>query len=425
MEYPYKRKEIGDGIYFGFLSDEKFYHNMITVNFILPLREEMISDFAVLPEVLRNGCEKFPSLLSLNRKLADLYGARVSFSATKRGDRQVLKFGILGLKNKFAFNGENITKECAELLCECILNPLLTKENLFDEKSVELEKANLIDEIRAEINDKRSYSLNRCKEEMLKGKKAALKALGTEENAKKVTPVSLKKAYDDMLSSSQIEVMYIGGEEPKGVEEIFSEKLSKIKREVIPYEKESYEAHSGSIKEVEENMEVSQAKLVIGMKLTDEDYDKIVMPVAVDVFGGSTTSLLFTNVREKLSLCYYCAARFVKETRNVYVDCGILPENKEKAQAEILHQLDRLKSGDFTEEDLENVKKSRITALETASDIMQSTGRWYFDRVLDNDTLTFEEAIERIFKITINDIVEIAKKIEPDTVYFLNGMEGK
>ena len=155
LEYPYKRKEIGDKISFGCLCDEKFYHNLLTVNFLLPIREEMISDYAVLPEVMRNGCKKYPSLLSLNRRLADLYGATISMVSTKRGDRQLLRFGIYCLKNRFAFGGENILKECAELLCDCILDPLLDSQGVFDEKLTELEKANLIDDIHAELNDKK------------------------------------------------------------------------------------------------------------------------------------------------------------------------------------------------------------------------------------------------------------------------------
>ena len=227
-----------------------------------------------------------------------------------------------------------------------------------------------------------------------------------------------------MLSKSKIEITFTGGEETNGIEEIFRERFSSIKRDVLPYETEVYEPHKGEIKEIEENMEVSQAKLVIGMKLRDYDYDKIIMPVAVDIFGGDPTSLLFRNVREKLSLCYYCAARYVKETRCVYVDCGILPENKDKALKEILNQLDKVKAGDFSEEDLENIKKSRITALETASDFMESTDRWYFDRILAEDSLSLEEAIERVSKITKEDVVMCAKKIEPDTVFFLNTVEG-
>ena len=394
---------------------------MLVVNFILPVEEDKLSERAILPEVLRNGCKAYPSLLSLNRRLADLYGARLSTGAERIGDRQVIRMGIRCLGNQFAFDGEDVLSSCGELILDCLLNPLLDENGLFDKTSVELEKANLIYEIKDEINDKRSYSLIRCREELLKGKKASLRLNGTLENASRVTPRGLKEAYDEMLSNARIEVMLAGKDEPKGLSQLFARGFQNIKRNKLDYQKEAYEEHIGEVKEIKETMDVAQAKLVLGMKLKNGEVDRIAMPAMVDLFGGDPTSLLFRNVREKLSLCYYCTARYTKETRAIYVDCGILPENKEKAQAEIMNQLQKVKNGEFSDEDLDNIKKSREAALDSALDSLTHIHKWYFARVANDDDLTLEEAKEKIKGLTREDIIACAKMVDLDTVFFLTG----
>lgn len=423
MDYPLKRKEIADGVYFNSIVDTKFKHNRISINFILPLCEEKASKLAILPFILRQGSKNYPSLMDINKKLSELYGASLNAEVNKFGDLQILCLSITGIKSSLALDGENLLKEYAKLIADCVLNPKVSNDS-FDEEIFKTEKQNLIDEIRSELNDKRSYAVSKCRSEMLKGKKAAIKKYGTEETANQVTPQNAKQAYDYAVSNARVEIMFVGSEEPQDMEEFFSNEFKAIKRTPLQYERESNDFAVNEVKELTEEMDITQGKLVMGMKFKG-NVDETAAKYAIALYGGTATSLLFKNVREKLSLCYYCAARYDKSVDIMLVDSGIMPENKQKAQDEILHQLDILKKGEFTDEDMLNTKLVLKTSLKSVTDYLSNIENWYLVQILTNKKVTPEDELLKLDKITKEDIIKVANQIYPDTFYLLKGKGDK
>ncbi|MEG1448754.1 MAG: insulinase family protein, partial [Oscillospiraceae bacterium] len=340
------------------------------------------------------------------------------------GDLQILSLSITGIKSSLALEGEDLLKEYAELVADCVINPNVSG-NAFDEGVFQTEKQNLIDEIRSELNDKRSYAVGKCRSEMLKGKRSAIKKYGTEETANLVTAENAKEAYDNMISGARIEIMFVGSEEPQNLDSLFADKFKSIKRNPVQYEKEQTNYEVTKTNEITEEMDITQGKLVLGMKLCGGDIDETAAKFAVALYGGTATSLLFKNVREKLSLCYYCAARYDKSVNIIFVDSGIMQENKQKAQDEILRQLEILKKGEFSDEDMLNTRLVLKTSLKSVTDYLSSIENWYLTQILTDKKNTPEDELLKLDNITREDITKVANKIYPDTFYLLKGKGDK
>ena len=181
---------------------------------------------------------------------------------------------------------------------------------------------------------------------------------------------------------------------------------------------------ASGVKEVREECVGKQGNLVMGFRtgtvLSDGDYPK--MALMSEIYGGSPSSKLFMNVREKMSLCYYCVSVPEAIKGIMLVRAGIENKNFETAKNAILEQLEFMKSGKFTEEELYNAKLSLINAYREISDNPQSLQNWYMGRMLSDISQSPEEAIEVVKNITKDEIVATAKKVTLDTVYFLEGV---
>jgi predicted Zn-dependent peptidase len=141
-----------------------------------------------------------------------------------------------------------------------------------------------------------------------------------------------------------------------------------------------------------------------------------------DIFGGGPYSRLFTNVREKESLCYYCAARYTRQKGIILVDCGIEEDNKAKAEAEILKQLQVMKNGEFEDSEFAASKMSITDSAKAVTDSMNGIDSWYSDRLFEKNPLSPEDFANIVENLNKDDIVKAANKVKLDTVYFLGGL---
>ena len=141
------------------------------------------------------------------------------------------------------------------------------------------------------------------------------------------------------------------------------------------------------------------------------------------IFGAGVTSKLFLNVREKLSLCYYCSSGDNAQKGFMTVNSGIEFKNEKKAADEILAQLDEIRKGNISESELSDAKLALIDSAERIADSVSNTLNWYFSGVMNGKVLTPEQKREKIEAVTVADIVKIAKNIRLDTYYFLCNKE--
>lgn len=421
MSEPLNRKAIGEGIHLSSVIDRKFKRNRISVSFILPLGRETASLNAVVPHILRMDCREYPDLTSLAARLCDLYGAVLDADVTKYGGYQVLEVAVQGLGNRFALENEDIVQQCARLLAGIVLDPKLDGNGLFCEQETALQRQYVLDTIDAEINDKRSYALSRCLQVMCADEPVAVRRYGERASAEAVTPAAATGAYRNMLETAPVEIIFTGCGNPAGAEKIFSDRFAAARRAVAPLQPVDLRPYADQVREHTETMAISQGKLVMGLR-TGEYPDKRRISAArvmTAALGGTPFSRLFLNVREKLSLCYYCAARFDVSTRLMMIDSGVDSANKQKAQDEILAQLASLQQDGIGGEELRNTKLLIKNSITSTNDSLASIEGWYLAQILRGQSDSPEEDAALIDEITAEEVRAAARAVTLDTVYFL------
>lgn len=424
MSYELHRQPVGSSgnkIYFNSVTDPKFKHNRISVNFILPLNRETASDNAIIPFILRKGFRECPDFTSLNCRLAELYGAVLDGDVSKYGAYQVLEISIRGVDNRIALEGEDITGECAKLLASIVLDPNFDENGLFNSTDVQLERQFVVDTIEAEINDKRSYALSQCMQKMCKDEPNAVRRYGYIDTAKAITPQSATAAYHKMIKTAPVEIFFTGCGDPSGAIAVFEKSFDGLERKAFNYEKLKLRDTVTSVQEHREEMDIAQGKLVMGMRtgVRDNQQQTNAMRMFAAMYGGTPFSKLFLNVREKLSLCYYCAARFDSVTGLLMVDSGVESQNKQKAQDEIMRQLKVMQDGNFTDQEITNTKLLVKSSVTTVTDSLEGLEGWYLSQVLRQKATTPEQDAAGIDAVTREQIIEAAQKVQLDTVFFL------
>ncbi|MBR5322363.1 MAG: insulinase family protein [Clostridia bacterium] len=417
-----KKFNITDGVTLNVIPTDKFKTNYLSFNFVQYLDRKSASQNALILQVLLRGTEKHKDIASIKTALDELYAASIESKVFKRGEYQVCGITASWLADRYSIDGTKITDGTISMLEELLFEPY-TEDGIFSKDYVQSEKNDLIDDIRALINNKNSYAVTRCKEEMCRGEAFGISEYGDEESVKKITAEELFNAYKRFLETSRIEIFYVGSgdvdELCNRIEKMFVGK----KREYKQPQKTVVKYGVSEVRNVTEKISAAQGKLSLGFRtgcvVGDEDYSAF--PVFVEMYGNSPVSKLFMNVREKLSLCYYCRAIPDGVKGIMVVASGIEVSNKETAQNEILAQLENVKQGKITDEELILAKKSLKNAYNELNDSPPALEGWYLTRCLSGLDDTHEEVCERFMNVTKNDVINVARKLQLDTVYFLEG----
>ena len=413
-----KTQNLSEGIRFCSVKTDKFKTCRVNISLAMPL-DSNASSRALLTFMLQRRCAEYPDYISLNRELDELYGASISAGVTKRGEAQVLNFSLTAIDDRFALAGDKVVLRCAELLTKMIFEPLTDGES-FPADIIGQEKRLLIEIIENELNDKRRYAMLKCEEAMFADEAYGLNRFGTVEEVKALTPEDVYSAWRDVLEKSTVQIVMVSSLDPQPVAELIKSKFESVERHPVSV-KTQFVPGLPKPEYVSETMPLKQGKLVMGFRtgMRNEDDMMPAMKVAVDIFGGGTYSKLFSVVREKMSLCYYCSAGLFNSKGVVMVQSGIEDANEEKAKNEIIHQLALTANGEFTDEDFSASIKSLTDAILGNSDTPEEICVWYASQILREKMKTPEEYAEEIRKVDRQDVVRAAKTIMLDTVFML------
>jgi len=424
MTNPILRRPLAQGVSFSALRDPKFKLNRLSVHFIVPLREETASDYAMLSLLLRKGCRSCPDFTQLNRKFDWLYGADLSTDVLKIGANQIVTFSVTTIDDRYTIGGERLVFECAQMLRELLFEPLI-EDGTFDADSFEVERRYLIDTIEAEIKDKRAWAVAECTRLMGRGDPASLRKYGSLEGARKTTPQSAAAAWHTLIDTAGVEIFFIGSGDPSDAERVFADAFAD-RPAPCRYLPPRIVARAESVQEHTEYLQVVQSKLVLGFRTGERPPigEQAAIRLAVAVLGGTPSSKLFLNVREKRSLCYYCAARYSRISAVMLIDSGIEHANIAAAREAILHELDDLRAGRFDDDTMKFTVLQMIGALKSVSDSAGASEDWYLNRILLGEMSTPQEEIEALQRVTRDDVVAAAQKITLDTVYLLTEKQG-
>lgn len=415
------QKEILPRVSLTAVHSTKFKSSYMSVQFLAPLNEEDAALNALVPMVLRRGTERCPDMEALSAALDELYGGTVEPAIRKKGNTQCVGFVASFLDDAYTPDGSAVLEPAARLLGELLLSPA-TERGGFLPAYVEGERANLIDRIRAQINDKRRYASQRLNELMCHEPDR----LGDEQHAAAITGDVLWARYQ-ALFGCPIHIYYSGSAGFEQVERAFRKAFEGLSDRAASPMSPAVTAPIPAVPEPqshEEAMDVTQGKLSIGLRcgvsLTDAGFPA--MQVLNALFGGTTTSKLFLNVREKLSLCYYASSQYDKFKGIFLVSSGVEFDKRSEAQSEILAQLSNCREGKIESWELEAAKRGVVSATLTMLDSQSRLEDfWLGQAVLPGDEL--EKLVSRYEAVTMDEVVAAAGLVTPHTVYFLKGKE--
>lgn len=386
------------------IKTNRFKTNLYAIFLTIPMKKEDATINSLIPAVLRRGTEKYPTQLEIEKRLEEMYGASFNCGVDKIGNYQVLKFYIEGLSNEYTEEKQNIE----ELLKEIIYSPVLENGH-FKTEYVEQEKENLKLIIESRKDNKARYAYERCIEEMFENEPYGVYKYGSVEDVEKVTPESLYNQYKKILEDAQINVFGCGNQLEEI--EIPHKNTIEIKNAI----------HENKHKEIKEKADVTQGKLIIGLDTPEENKPAITMYNAI--LGGGANSKLFQNVREKASLAYSAGSSYIRRINSIFIKTGIKNENYEKTLEIIKKQLQDMKEGNITDKEFRDAKQLIISSLKLIPEQQEDLIAFTYDQKIFGENQSIDEYISNISKVTKEDVIEIAKKIDIDTIYFLYGEE--
>lgn len=414
-------RKIADGVKLLCVNSDKFKTNYITVDFYLPIGEQLAAQ-NVLSSLMGHTSGSYRTFKDFSAKIESLYGADFDTSIATIGDKVRIRFSVELPDDRFSLDGKSLSEEAVDFLIDIISVPNCS-DGEFDKTETEREIRFTLQNIEAEKNDKRAYAVSRLRQLMCAGEPYGIDREKLENDIRALDGVSLFSAYENMLKTAHIAITACGNIEEKMLCDKFTAFLKGIKERQPSEPRTVIVEKADKIRYFKENMDVNQAKMVIGLRTGAHDADDsyIAYKVMTDVFGGGPYSRLFMNVREKLSLCYYCGARLLREKGIIFIQCGVEQQNYEKALNEIINQLDIMKNGEFTDEEL----TSSVTALSDAyrgvDDSPLAVCTFNASQFFDDKIQSGRELADKIQAVTREEIIACARRVTVDSVYLLAG----
>ncbi|GEL06713.1 EF-P 5-aminopentanol modification-associated protein YfmF [Salisediminibacterium halotolerans] len=402
--------------------------NTIVLQLASPLKEEDASKRSVLANVLKTSTKDYPTRQALQERLEDLYGMSLSADVYKKGEWHIISIRAEIANEKYLRDTEPLTETAVQLLASLLLQPN-ADESGFDEAVTADEKRALKQKLASIYDDKMRYANKRLIEEMCGGEPFSVHAYGNETAIDNIDPASLYSCYREMLQNDQFDLYILG--------DVAEEECM---RWVDHYFKDSDLLQGGHVKpprpqlvssrnkpqEITEQQEVQQGKLHLGYRtgIVYGDSDYFALQVFNGLFGGFPHSKLFMNVREKASLAYYAASRLETHKGLLIVMAGIAFEDENEAKSIIHAQLDAMRAGDFTEDDIAQTKAMLKNQLLEMTDSPRGRIELEYYNALSQTDLTITEWLSAIDAVSFDEIKQIGEKIQLDTVYFLRGKDG-
>ena len=411
--------DIKEGIRLHKIKTNKYKTNLMSVFLTSKLSKEDITKKALILTVLRRGTNNLKTQEEINKKLEELYGASFDCGIDKLGDKHVLKFYVESLNEQYLYQKEDILNKSLNILFDIVFNPLL-ENGSFRQEYIDEEKQNLRIIIDGQKDNKAAYATQRCIEEMYKDKPYGLYKYGYVDDLEKIDNKNLYEAYLNLIKTCKIDIFVSGDFDDKILEEKIksNKQISKLEARKIEYlEQESESSNTQEENVVKENMQISQGKLNIGLDVLSDN--KSAVSVYNAVLGGGANSKLFQNVREKASLAYSAGSIYIKPKNKIIIKTGIEHKNYEKALQIIKEQIDDMKNGKFSDEDILHAKELIIASFKAMQDEQDSEISFYFGREIQKESKDIDEQIKEISEVTKQDIVDVANQIKINTIFFL------
>lgn len=381
----------------------KFKRNSLFLTRVLDIDPETTPCDVVLCRVLGRQTVDSPSSAALSRRCEELYGAEPDCFVNFLGDKLIMVLYADFVSDSVMGGGDGIIRGTMSLLASIWRAPVLDKTGLFPADEVARARQGVCNDIRSSENDPGAYASRKCRELTCAGYPQGYSV--KVDDVDRVTPERLTERYRELLSGS-FGAFYVG-DSPELVAKLLPAYFGAgCVGGFTPLNPRPVLTHGG-VQRVDEVRRVGQGKLCMafhGAALMQNKDDYYATLMSVEVFGGSPVAKLFMNVRERLGLCYHCSAVYNKLGGIIYVSSGVAPENRERAEREILAQLDELQKGNITDAELRAARLSLINSARQIEDNPYSVWSFSEHRLRLGLDCSLERHIERIGRVTAAEI---------------------
>lgn len=414
----FEKATVGPGIDLYVHPTRKFKTISIKVYVHQPLGPEA-TRLALLPFVLRRGCRRFQTQRKIVVFLEDLYGASMNADILKLGERQVLFFQLDVVNDRYVPKRIHALRKALEFLGLLLTRPVTEKGGLKAD-FVKQEKENLARLIESLINDRMTYAVERCIEEMCAGEPYARYEYGKVGEIAPITPGSLAKIHARVLEEAPIEIFIVGDVAPRAAADIAARafRIRGRRPQILPA---AVTKPANGRREVVERMDVEQGKLVLGGRTGVRWSDDDVFPLVYynGLLGAFPHSKLFVNVREREGLAYSASSSLDHTKGLVFITAGIDFAKYGDCVRVIDEQMADLAAGKFSDEDFEKTRKTVVDRVRSREDNAGAKIGSFAEMLLNGRPLTPQQLIARLEKVTREDVVRVAARVKIQTVYFL------
>ncbi len=403
---------------------DKFKTTTMVVLIQQELSEQFVTKTALLAMVMKRATARFPETKQLREYLDYLYGAIFDVDVMKKGERQIVQIYLEVPNEKFLSERTPLLEQTIQFLGEVMTKPHL-ENGAFADKYVSTEKESLRKRIESIVDDKMKYANQRVTEEMCKGEPYALLVNGRVEDLAAINGKGLYEYYQQLISQNPIDIFVVGDVETKRVQEYVKKHIS-VQRTVKPMQIEQSVKKVEEVKEVIDRLDVTQGKLNIGCRthITYKDEEYPALLICNGVLGGFPHSKLFVNVREKASLAYYAVSRLESHKGILMIMSGIEVANFAKAVSIIKEQLELVRNGQISPGELEQTKATLTNQFTELLDSPRMMIDFSYNGILSGNKRQLDTLLGELQQVTIEQIKQVAAKVELDTIYLLRDKKG-
>jgi predicted Zn-dependent peptidase len=413
---------VADNIRLSYIQTDKFKAEAVTLSFDIPLTPENYIHSHVLCKLLIRGCERLPSIAQINRELDELYSATLTVSANAAADVISVRIGADVLSERFVTDGTDVLRRVLCTGADVLLRPILV-DGTFSKETLDKVIVSFTDQVRSIKNSPKQYAFTRLDELLSRSKPCVVTYEYLLENAQKVTPESLMRFYTYLLSSTSINAFYIGASSPERVADAILNAFSTFSGKAALTPTLPVIAKPEEYISVTEEMDITQGNLAMGFR-TGAGYangKQHVLRIFNEIFGASPASKLFLNVRERMSLCYYCTSAVSASSGNLTVRLGLENKNRDVAKAEILRQLDLIRQGEISDSEMLAARQSVEYTFSQIYDSPHALFSFYSARQNASVSETVEEYKQKLLSVTAEEVCELAKNTVLDTEFYIKG----
>ena len=409
------------------INDKKFKSIYFSFNYTINANKKEMTESAILASIMSKSSRKYNSQKQIEKYLGNLYNTLFDVNVEKIGDLYNIEFKLECINKKYLPDNIDVVSDALKFLYDMIYDQSI-ENGRFDENLVNREKEYIKDKIKEQKDEKLKYGILKMEQILSKDEPFATSVFGDENQIDKITLNDIYNRYINVLNDSCINILISGNLDgydniEEIVKNIFNEKInSNVNAKDLVYDKHIDDSNKKDINETYETQQTTQSVITFGMRIRNSTTDDFfALNVYNAILGSTPSSKLFQNFREKESLAYTVRSRYYRFKSIIIIYAGIQKKNYEKAKEVVEKQIKDMEDGNITDIEFNAAKDSLVSDLVEWNDSKMSLAKMLFVNAFTNTNYTLNEMIEKIQKVSLQDVINVAKKITLEEIYLLGG----